>query len=80
LGEDHGAKPEKFAQALLLHVGFLVVGELPLQHFHLALEAQVLLAYVHEIDITIPEAAEALCETRNGLLERHDHGESHAFE
>ena len=41
--------------------------------FGVLLQAFVLLAYMHEIDIAIPEATEMLCETRNGLLERHHH-------
>src|SRR5215510_8231525 len=68
LGKGQGAEIEQLAQALLLQISFLIMGELSLQHLHLALQAQVLLTHMDKVDIAIPEATEALGETSNSLL------------
>src|SRR5215471_1608584 len=80
LRKGQRTKAQQLAQALLLQGGFLVVRELSLQHFHLALQAQILLADLYEVDIALPEATEALGNTRNHLLQRHDHRERGTFQ
>ena len=80
LRKGQRAKAQQLAQALLLQVGFLVVRELSSQHVHLALQAQILLTDLHEVDIALPEAAETLRHTRNHLLQRHHHREGCTFQ